>query len=63
MSSAGPIPFALLPATSAVGPDGSLTIGGCSLLDVAAEFGTAGAVPAQYFGSDAAVAVVCAVAQ
>jgi diaminopimelate decarboxylase len=40
MSAAGPIPFALLPATSAVGADGSLTIGGCSLLDVATEFGT-----------------------
>jgi diaminopimelate decarboxylase len=40
MSAAGPIPFALLPATSTVGADGSMTIGGCSLLDIAAEFGT-----------------------
>ena len=37
---AGPIPFQLLPDTAAVGDDGGLSIGGCSLTDLAAEFGT-----------------------
>ena len=34
------LPLSLLPDTARVQSDGSLTIGGCSLLDVAAEFGT-----------------------
>jgi len=35
-----PIPLSLLPDSAARGPDGSLTIGGCSVLDLASEFGT-----------------------
>ncbi len=35
-----PLPFTLLPDTAEIGPDGTLHIGGCSVLDVAAEFGT-----------------------
>ena len=35
-----PIEFTLLPDSAALGPDGSLTVGGCSLLDLASEFGT-----------------------
>lgn len=35
-----PIPFSLLPDSAASAPDGSLTIGGCSVVDLAAEFGT-----------------------
>ena len=35
-----PLPTNLLPDTAAVGVDGYLTIGGCSLKDLAAEFGT-----------------------
>jgi diaminopimelate decarboxylase len=35
-----PVPSRLLPDTAAVGADGWLTIGGCSLQDLAAEFGT-----------------------
>lgn len=35
-----PIPFSLLPDTSAIGDDGALTIGGCSVIELAAEFGT-----------------------
>ena len=35
-----PIEFRLLPDSATVGPDGSLHIGGCSLLDLAARFGT-----------------------
>jgi len=35
-----PIPSNLLPDTAATAADGSLTIGGCSLVDLAAEFGT-----------------------
>jgi len=35
-----PIEFSLLPDSAAVGTDGALGVGGCSLLDVAAEFGT-----------------------
>jgi diaminopimelate decarboxylase len=35
-----PIPFSLLPDTAALGPDGRLGIGGCDLLELAAEFGT-----------------------
>jgi diaminopimelate decarboxylase len=34
------IPFQLLPDTAGVGTDGSLTIGGCSVVDLAAEYGT-----------------------
>ncbi|MEY2400167.1 MAG: diaminopimelate decarboxylase [Ilumatobacteraceae bacterium] len=34
------IPLSLLPDTAMVLPDGSLSIGGCSVLDVVAEFGT-----------------------
>lgn len=37
---AGPLPTHLLPEHSTIGPDGRLSIGGCDLLDVAAEFGT-----------------------
>ena len=40
MSAETPIPASLLPATAAVGVDGALTVGGCSLLDLAASFGT-----------------------
>jgi diaminopimelate decarboxylase len=36
----GPLPFHLLPDTAEVDGDGRLRIGGCDLLDVAAEFGT-----------------------
>ena len=35
-----PIEFRLLPDSATVGSDGSLNVGGCSLLDVAARFGT-----------------------
>jgi diaminopimelate decarboxylase len=35
-----PIEFSLLPDSAAVAADGTLTIGGCSVLDLAAEFGT-----------------------
>ncbi len=35
-----PIPRALLPDNSTVGPDGRLAVGGCDLLDLGAEFGT-----------------------
>ena len=35
-----PLPTNLLPDNANVGPDGRLSIGGCDLLDVAAEFGT-----------------------
>jgi len=38
--SALPIPFSLLPDSAAVGDDGGLTIGGCSVAELAAEFGT-----------------------
>ena len=34
------VPLSLLPDTAAVLPDGSLSIGGCGVVDVAAEFGT-----------------------
>jgi diaminopimelate decarboxylase len=34
------IPFRLLPDTAAVTADGSLSVGGCSVADLAAEFGT-----------------------
>jgi diaminopimelate decarboxylase len=34
------VPLSLLPDTAKVLPDGSLSIGGCSVADVAAEFGT-----------------------
>ena len=34
------LPPDLLPDTAVVGPDGRLAVGGCDLLDVAAEFGT-----------------------
>ncbi len=34
------IPFGLLPDMAGVGADGSLTIGGCSVVDLAAEYGT-----------------------
>jgi len=37
---AGPLPFHLLPDTAEISGDGHLRIGGCDLLDVAAEFGT-----------------------
>ena len=36
----GAIPFGLLPDSAAVGPDGGLMIGGCSVAELAAEFGT-----------------------
>jgi len=36
----GPIPMALLPDTAALAADGSATIGGCSLTDLAATYGT-----------------------
>jgi len=35
-----PVPLHLLPDTAVIGPDGRLSIGGCDLLDLAAEFGT-----------------------
>ena len=35
-----PIPFGLLPDSAAVAADGSLTVGGCSLTDLAGSFGT-----------------------
>lgn len=35
-----PLPRRLLPDTAAVGADGGLTVGGCSLADLAARFGT-----------------------
>jgi len=35
-----PIPFSLLPDSAEVGPDGGLMIGGCSVTDLAAEYGT-----------------------
>ena len=35
-----PIEFTLLPDSAAIGQDGTLTVGECSLLDLAAEFGT-----------------------
>ena len=35
-----PVELSLLPDTAMVQPDGSLSIGGCNVLDVAAEFGT-----------------------
>ncbi|MGI9605417.1 MAG: diaminopimelate decarboxylase [Acidimicrobiales bacterium] len=34
------IPFSLLPDSSEVGPDGGLMIGGCSVAELAAEYGT-----------------------
>jgi diaminopimelate decarboxylase len=34
------LPFHLLPDTSSVGADGRLSVGGCDLIDLAAEFGT-----------------------
>jgi diaminopimelate decarboxylase len=37
---AGPLPWHLLPDTAAVDANGRLSIGGCDLLDLAAEFGT-----------------------
>ena len=37
---AAPIPFSLLPDSAEVGPDGALMIGGCSVVDLAAEYGT-----------------------
>ena len=37
----GPVPFELLPETAAVDSAGRLLIGGCDVLDLAAEFGTA----------------------
>ena len=37
---AGPLPTHLLPEHSEIAADGRLSIGGCDLLDVAAEFGT-----------------------
>lgn len=40
MNDAGAIPLGLLPDSAAVGPDGSLAVGGCSLLELAAEHGT-----------------------
>jgi diaminopimelate decarboxylase len=36
----GPIPFDLLPETAATDAAGQLTVGGCNVLDLAAEFGT-----------------------
>jgi len=35
-----PVPFSLLPDNSAIADDGALTIGGCSVVDLAREFGT-----------------------
>ena len=37
---AAPIPFSLLPDTAAIGDDGALMIGGCSVTELAAEYGT-----------------------
>ena len=39
-ASTAPIPFSLLPDSAAIGPDGGLTIGGCSVADLVAEYGT-----------------------
>ncbi|HEY5875799.1 MAG TPA: diaminopimelate decarboxylase, partial [Ilumatobacteraceae bacterium] len=36
----GPLPLSLLPDTAEVAPDGSLVIGGCRVLDLAAYHGT-----------------------
>ena len=36
----GPVPFDLLPETAEVDAAGHLVVGGCDLLDLAAEFGT-----------------------
>ena len=38
--SSAPVDFSLLPDSAAVGADGALEIGGCSVIDLAAEFGT-----------------------
>lgn len=38
--SVDPVDFALLPDSAAIGPDGGLTIGGCSVAELAQEFGT-----------------------
>jgi diaminopimelate decarboxylase len=35
-----PIPFSLLPDSAAIGEDGALTIGGCSVAELAEEYGT-----------------------
>ncbi len=35
-----PIPFSLLPDSAVIGADGGLTIGGCSVADLVAEYGT-----------------------
>ena len=35
-----PIPFSLLPDSAAIGDDGGLTIGGCSVTELVAEYGT-----------------------
>ena len=35
-----PIEFTLLPDSATIAADGTLAIGGCSVLDLAAEFGT-----------------------
>ncbi|MFZ4721367.1 MAG: diaminopimelate decarboxylase, partial [Ilumatobacteraceae bacterium] len=35
-----PVPLSLLPDTARIEPDGSLSIGGCSIADLAREFGT-----------------------
>ena len=40
MVSAGPLPTHLLPDTAAVAEDGSLLVGGCSVVELAAEYGT-----------------------
>ncbi len=37
---AGPLPHSLLPDSAALDSSGALTVGGCSLLDLAAELGT-----------------------
>lgn len=37
---AAPIPFSLLPDSAAIGPDGGLMIGGCSVAALVAEYGT-----------------------
>ena len=37
---ATPIPFSLLPDSAEVGADGALMIGGCSVVELAAEHGT-----------------------
>ena len=36
----GPLPWSLLPDNAELGPDGRLRVGGCDLVDLAAEFGT-----------------------